>query len=103
MCVCCVCVSGVCVCLLCVCVSAVCLCVCCVCVCCVCCVCLLVRVCACPRVCLSACLSVNQNSLEEFSDESEPWLWIRSPSKDLFLRIQSTEQHLARTDLNVKD
>ena len=43
----------------------------------------------------------NRRSLEEFIDENEPWLWIRSPSK--FLRTQCMEQRLGRTDLNVKE
>ena len=45
----------------------------------------------------------NRKLLEEFMDENEPWLLIRTPSKDLFLGIQCMKQHFARTDLDVKE
>ena len=46
---------------------------------------------------------INQNLLEEFIDESEPWLLIGIPSRDPFLVTQYSERHLVSSDQNRVD
>ena len=43
----------------------------------------------------------NQNLVEEFIDENEPWLWIRTPSRDPFLVTQFLERHSVSSGLHV--
>ena len=37
--------------------------------------------------------SINQNLLEEFTDEHEPWLFIGIPNRDPFFVTQYLERH----------
>ena len=46
---------------------------------------------------------MNQNLLEEFIDENEPWLLIGIPSRDSFFMIQHLERHFVCDDQNVKE
>ena len=45
---------------------------------------------------------INQNLLEEFVDENEPWLWIGSPSRDPFPVTQHLERHSESSDQHTK-
>ena len=45
----------------------------------------------------------NRKLLEEFVDENEPWLLIRTQRKDSFLLIRHLERHLASSDQHVKE
>ena len=45
---------------------------------------------------------LNQNLLEEFIDENEPWLLIRIPSRDPFLVAQYLERHSVSSDQHIK-
>ena len=45
----------------------------------------------------------NRKLLEEFFNENEPRLLIRTPSRDLFLMIQYLERHFVSADPNVKE
>ena len=44
----------------------------------------------------------NQNLLEEFTDENEPWLLIGVPNRDPFLVTQYSERHSASSDRHMK-
>ena len=45
---------------------------------------------------------INQNLLEEFIDENEPWLLIGTPSRDPFLVTQCLERHSVSSDQHMK-
>ena len=45
---------------------------------------------------------INQNLLEEFIDENEPWLLIGIPSRDPFLVTQFLERHSVSSDQHMK-
>ena len=45
----------------------------------------------------------NQTSLEEFVDESEPWLLIGTPSRDSSVMIQYLERRFVSSDQHVKE
>ena len=45
---------------------------------------------------------INQNLLEEFIDENEPWLLIGIPSRDPFLVTQYLERHFVSSDQLMK-
>ena len=47
-------------------------------------------------------LPINQNLLEEFIDENEPWLLIGIPSRGPFLVTQYLERHSVSSDRHVK-
>ena len=44
----------------------------------------------------------NQNLLEKFIDENEPWLLIGIPSRDPFLVTQYLERHSVNSDQHMK-
>ena len=46
---------------------------------------------------------INQNFLELFTDENEPWLLIGTPSRDSFLMIQYLVRHLVISDQHMKE
>ena len=45
---------------------------------------------------------INQNLLEEFIDENEPWLLVRIPRRDPFFVTQYLERHFASSDQYMK-
>ena len=45
---------------------------------------------------------INQHLLEEFVDESEPWLLIGIPSRDPFFVTQYLERHTVSSDRHMK-
>ena len=45
---------------------------------------------------------INQNLLEEFVDENEPWLLIGIPSRDPFLVTQQLERHSVSSGQHMK-
>ena len=45
---------------------------------------------------------INQNLLEVFIDENEPWLLIGIPSRDPFLLTQYLERHSVSSDQHMK-
>ena len=45
---------------------------------------------------------INQNLLEEFVDQNEPWLLIRIPSRDPFFATQYLESHSVSSDQHMK-
>ena len=45
---------------------------------------------------------INQNLLEVFIDENEPWLLIEIPSRDPFLLTQHLERHSVSSDQHMK-
>ena len=46
--------------------------------------------------------TINQNLLEEFIDQDEPWLLIGIPSRDSFLLTQYLERHSVSSDQHMK-
>ena len=45
----------------------------------------------------------NRKLLEEFIDENEPWLLIRTPGRDPFFMIQYLDGHSASSDQHMKE
>ena len=45
----------------------------------------------------------NRKLLEEFVDENEPWLLIRTPGRESFLMIQYLDGHSASSDQHMKE
>ena len=59
-----------------------------------------------PKVVMDLSISlqpINQNVLEEFVDENEPWLLIGIPSRDPFLVTQYLERHSVSSDLHMHE